>query len=155
MPHVGQAAGDCWFPPPPPPKRPPRLPNPRPLDQPLSSSCLSSAVFPFLMRSNAEESFVAASIWPFVKAPIARFTYKPYCNAPFDYQFVDELFAQTFKTQQQFGSILTGMASLAILIASLGLLGMKERARLIGGEVHITGKENGGTTVVVRVPLDV
>jgi len=36
---------------------------------------------------------------------------------------------------------------------SLGLLGMKERALLVGGEVHITGKEGGGTTVVVRVPL--
>jgi len=36
---------------------------------------------------------------------------------------------------------------------SLGLLGMKERARLVGGEVRITGKEGGGTTVVVRVPL--
>jgi PAS domain S-box-containing protein len=36
---------------------------------------------------------------------------------------------------------------------SLGLLGMKERALLVGGEVNITGKEGGGTTVVVRVPL--
>ena len=36
---------------------------------------------------------------------------------------------------------------------SLGLLGMKERALLVGGEVHITGKEGGGTTVLVRVPL--
>ncbi|HEU4835535.1 MAG TPA: PAS domain S-box protein [Pyrinomonadaceae bacterium] len=38
---------------------------------------------------------------------------------------------------------------------SLGLLGMKERALLIGGEVRITGKEGGGTTVVVRVPIGV
>jgi signal transduction histidine kinase len=36
---------------------------------------------------------------------------------------------------------------------SLGLLGMKERALLVGGEVRITGKEGGGTIVVVRVPL--
>jgi len=36
---------------------------------------------------------------------------------------------------------------------SLGLLEMKERALLVGGEVRITGKEGGGTTVVVRVPL--
>lgn len=36
---------------------------------------------------------------------------------------------------------------------SLGLLGMKERALLVGGEVRITGKEGQGTTVVVRVPL--
>ena len=36
---------------------------------------------------------------------------------------------------------------------SLGLLGMKERALLVGGDVHITGKEGHGTTVLVRVPL--
>jgi putative ABC transport system permease protein len=58
-------------------------------------------------------------------------------DTPFDYEFVDELFADTFKTQQQFGSILTGMASLAILIASLGLLGMivfslEQRTKEIG-----------------------
>ena len=37
---------------------------------------------------------------------------------------------------------------------SLGLLGMKERALLVGGEVNITGEEGVGTTVVVRVPLE-
>lgn len=36
---------------------------------------------------------------------------------------------------------------------SLGLLGMKERALLVGGEVSISGEEGVGTTVVVRVPL--
>ena len=36
---------------------------------------------------------------------------------------------------------------------SLGLLGMKERALLVGGEVYITGKEGCGTTVLVRVPV--
>ena len=36
---------------------------------------------------------------------------------------------------------------------ALGLLGMKERALLVGGDVHITGKEGQGTTVLVRVPL--
>jgi PAS domain S-box-containing protein len=36
---------------------------------------------------------------------------------------------------------------------SLGLLGMRERALLVGGEVRITGKEGGGTTVLVRVPF--
>ena len=38
---------------------------------------------------------------------------------------------------------------------SLGLLGMKERALLVGGEVRITGKQGAGTTVLVRVPLGV
>ncbi|HEY6806354.1 MAG TPA: PAS domain S-box protein [Pyrinomonadaceae bacterium] len=37
---------------------------------------------------------------------------------------------------------------------SLGLLGMKERALLVGGEVSIKGTEGKGTTVLVRVPLD-
>ena len=37
---------------------------------------------------------------------------------------------------------------------SLGLVGMKERALLVGGEVQICGEEGAGTTVVVRVPLD-
>lgn len=36
---------------------------------------------------------------------------------------------------------------------ALGLLGMKERALLVGGEVCIIGKEGSGTTVLVRVPL--
>ena len=36
---------------------------------------------------------------------------------------------------------------------SLGLLGMKERALLVGGEVNISGEEGVGTTVVVRVPF--
>jgi PAS domain S-box-containing protein len=37
---------------------------------------------------------------------------------------------------------------------SLGLLGMKERALLVGGEVNITGEIGKGTTVVVRVPTE-
>jgi PAS domain S-box-containing protein len=37
---------------------------------------------------------------------------------------------------------------------SLGLLGMKERALLVGGEVHIVGEAGKGTTVVVRVPTN-
>jgi PAS domain S-box-containing protein len=36
---------------------------------------------------------------------------------------------------------------------SLGLLGMRERARLIGGHVDIAGIEGCGTTLRVRVPL--
>ena len=36
---------------------------------------------------------------------------------------------------------------------SLGLLGMRERAYLIGGEVDITGVAGQGTVVTVRVPL--
>lgn len=36
---------------------------------------------------------------------------------------------------------------------SIGLLGMSERARLLGGRVSITGVPGRGTTVTVRVPL--
>ncbi|PYS72392.1 MAG: hypothetical protein DMF69_07770 [Acidobacteria bacterium] len=36
---------------------------------------------------------------------------------------------------------------------SLGLLGMKERALLVGGGVKISGSRGEGTTVVVRIPL--
>jgi PAS domain S-box-containing protein len=36
---------------------------------------------------------------------------------------------------------------------SLGILGMRERAHLIGGEIDIKGVEGKGTVVIVRVPL--
>ncbi|HXP60719.1 MAG TPA: ATP-binding protein, partial [Dongiaceae bacterium] len=36
---------------------------------------------------------------------------------------------------------------------SLGLLGMKERAALLGGEIHFHRRPGGGTTVTVRLPL--
>lgn len=37
---------------------------------------------------------------------------------------------------------------------SLGLLGMKERALLVGGDVEFSGAEGQGTTVFVRVPIE-
>jgi PAS domain S-box-containing protein len=40
-------------------------------------------------------------------------------------------------------------------LGSLGLLGMKERAQFCGGDVHISSSPGNGTTVTVRVPLDV
>jgi signal transduction histidine kinase len=36
---------------------------------------------------------------------------------------------------------------------SLGLLGMQERAHLIGGQVEISGIHGKGTRITVRVPL--
>jgi PAS domain S-box-containing protein len=36
---------------------------------------------------------------------------------------------------------------------SLGLLGMRERAMIFGGQVEVTGAEGRGTTVTVRIPL--
>jgi nitrate/nitrite-specific signal transduction histidine kinase len=37
---------------------------------------------------------------------------------------------------------------------SFGLVGMRERARLIGAELQVTSEHSGGTTVSVRVPLE-
>jgi len=37
---------------------------------------------------------------------------------------------------------------------SLGLLGMRERALPLGGEVAISGRRGEGTTVTVRIPLN-
>ncbi len=36
---------------------------------------------------------------------------------------------------------------------SLGLLGMRERALLLGGEISISGIQGKGTEVTVRIPL--
>jgi len=38
---------------------------------------------------------------------------------------------------------------------SLGLLGMKERAQFCGGDVQISSSPGNGTTVTVRVPVDI
>jgi len=38
-------------------------------------------------------------------------------------------------------------------VKSMGLLGMQERARLVGGEVKIKGVAGAGTTVTVCIPL--
>lgn len=58
-------------------------------------------------------------------------------DAPFDYFFVDQAFSQTFRSQHQFGKVLTVMAALALLIAGLGLFGMiiytlEQRTKEIG-----------------------
>ncbi len=58
-------------------------------------------------------------------------------DSPLQYEFVDDAFADTFKTQAQFGKTLTVMATLSILIAGLGLLGMiiytlEQRTKEIG-----------------------
>jgi signal transduction histidine kinase len=37
---------------------------------------------------------------------------------------------------------------------SLGLLGMKERAHIFGGELNIVGTHGKGTTVTVKIPFD-
>jgi signal transduction histidine kinase len=37
---------------------------------------------------------------------------------------------------------------------SIGLVGMRERAMLIGGEITLQGAPGKGTTMTLRVPLD-
>jgi signal transduction histidine kinase len=37
--------------------------------------------------------------------------------------------------------------------SGLGILGMQERARLVGGKIDIHGLEGAGTTITVRVPV--
>jgi signal transduction histidine kinase len=37
---------------------------------------------------------------------------------------------------------------------SLGIVGMRERAMLVGGELTLTGAPGKGTTVTLRVPLN-
>jgi signal transduction histidine kinase len=37
---------------------------------------------------------------------------------------------------------------------SLGILGIRERARLLGGDVGIAGQPGAGTTIVVRIPTN-
>lgn len=56
---------------------------------------------------------------------------------PFEYSFVDQAFAATFKNQEQFRKALVVLAGLAITIACLGLLGMivyslEQRTKEIG-----------------------
>ena len=38
-------------------------------------------------------------------------------------------------------------------LQSLGLLGMQERAHLIGGKINVTGVEGKGTVITVRIPI--
>jgi len=46
-------------------------------------------------------------------------------------------------------------SDLSNTLGSLGLLGMKERAQFCGGDVLISSSAGHGTTVTVRVPIDI
>jgi putative ABC transport system permease protein len=62
--------------------------------------------------------------WNAMQAGIDQ-TWKKFAgDAPLQYEFVDEAFAQTFKEQEIFSKALTVFAALTIMIAALGLLGM-------------------------------
>jgi putative ABC transport system permease protein len=79
----------------------------------------------------------SGSAWESTMANLNTLWKKHAGDTPFDYFFVDQAFAQAFKSQRQFGNVLTVMAVLAIMIASLGLLGMiiyalEQRTKEIG-----------------------
>jgi putative ABC transport system permease protein len=62
--------------------------------------------------------------WETTLAAFASLWRKHAGDSPFEYSFVDEVFAKTFQTHEQFGNVITVLAVLALMIASLGLLGM-------------------------------
>ena len=74
-------------------------------------------------------------------------------DSPFEYTFMDETFAETFRTQQQLGKVLTVLATLALIIAGMGLLGMimyalEQRMKEIGIR-KISGASAGSIMVLV------
>ena len=74
-------------------------------------------------------------------------------DLPFEYTFVDEVFAQSFKTRERFGQVLTVLALLAMLIASLGLLGMiiyalEQRMKEIGIR-KVSGASTGNILLLI------
>lgn len=74
-------------------------------------------------------------------------------DTPFEYSFVDDIFAETFQTQQQLGKVLTVLAVLAMMIACLGLLGMiiyalEQRMKEIGIR-KISGASAGNILILV------
>jgi putative ABC transport system permease protein len=79
----------------------------------------------------------SADAWTNTIASLKNVWHEHAGDTPFEYGFIDEYFEQTFKTQQRFGTVLTVMAFLAIMIACLGLLGMiiyaiEQRTKEIG-----------------------
>ncbi|MBL7858109.1 MAG: ABC transporter permease [Cyclobacteriaceae bacterium] len=93
------------------------------------------------------------SQWPTVIGAIEK-QWKEYAgDAPFQYEFVDQAFAASFKSEEQFGKALTVFAALAILIASFGLLGMiiytlEQRTKEIGIR-KVVGASVGSIWVLV------
>jgi ABC-type antimicrobial peptide transport system permease subunit len=58
-------------------------------------------------------------------------------SQPFEYQFVDDLYAQKFKNEKRTGKLASSFAALAIFISCLGLFGMasfmaEQRTKEIG-----------------------
>ena len=45
-----------------------------------------------------------------------------------------------------------GVGGAAIKASGHGLIGMRERARLVGGRLHVRSRRGGGTTIIAQVP---
>jgi putative ABC transport system permease protein len=93
---------------------------------------------------DGRQGFIAARLdtktlagWEKISGDIETTWKKHAGDIPFEFGFIDEYFADTFKTQQRFGLVLVFIAGLAMMIASLGLLGMiiyslEQRTKEIG-----------------------
>jgi putative ABC transport system permease protein len=95
----------------------------------------------------------SGTAWEDTLAALNQIWKKSAGDTPFEYTFVDETFAQSFKTQQQLGKVLTVLAVLAMLIAGLGLLGMiiyalEQRMKEIGIR-KVSGASVGNILVLV------
>jgi putative ABC transport system permease protein len=86
-----------------------------------------------LIRISSQNS----EAWEFTFIALKKVWKQHAGDLPLQYEFIDQTFEAKLQTQQQFGDALQIMASLAILIACLGLLGMviytlEQRTKEIG-----------------------
>ena len=101
------------------------------------------------LRINPQNS----NAWETTLTELARIWRQHAGNSPFEYTFVDAVFAETFKTQQQLAKVLTVLAVLALSIAGLGLLGMiiyalEQRRKEIGVR-KIAGASVGNILILI------
>ncbi len=61
-------------------------------------------------------------------AGIQQLFSRHYPNIPFEYEFVDEAFAENYKDQERFATLVTLFSGLAIIISCLGLFGLSAYA---------------------------
>ncbi|GAB3641524.1 ABC transporter permease [Spirosoma arcticum] len=102
---------------------------------------LQQSIGPIVFQPAYNEYFFALKLTTGqIQANIAQLSnlYRQYFPGnPFDYYFADEQYSKQYQTEQQYGRIFTTAASLAILIACLGLFGLaaftaEQRTKEIG-----------------------
>lgn len=94
-----------------------------------------------------------AGAWDKTIADLHQLWKKHAGDSPFEYTFVDQVFAESFRTREQLGSVLTVLAILAVTIACLGLLGMiiyslENRTKEIGIR-KVSGASTGSILVLI------